>query len=79
MKPEKCLKRLKILTLSLSALVLGCALSSCGRTIVFVLNEDEVVDLKKGQTFTAPYDGVYYSDEAEARVMDAKRIKTKLK
>lgn len=65
--------------ISLIILMLGIGLSGCGRTSVYVLSQDEFIPLKKGETFTAPYDGSYYSHRAEDRIMDAKVIATKLK
>lgn len=49
-------------------------LTGCGSTSVYVLKQDEIVPLLKGENFTTPYDGCYYSLNAEKRVMDAKRI-----
>ena len=69
----------KRLVVSLVALTLGFALSGCVSTEVWVLKGDEMVPLRKGEAFTAPYDGCYYSLDAEKRVMDAKRIDTNLK
>ena len=59
--------------------MLGIGLTGCGRTSVFVLNQDEIVMLKKGEALTAPYDGTFYSQRAEDRVMNAKIVATKLK
>lgn len=59
--------------------MLGIGLSGCVSTSVFVLNQDEIVMLKKGEALIAPYDGTFYSQRAEKRVMDAKIIATKLK
>lgn len=66
----------KRINLFLAALLLGCGLTGCAanRTPVFVLQENEIVPLDKGQHFVAPYRGVFYSEEAESRVMEAKRI-----
>lgn len=64
---------------SLICLTLGMGLIGCGRTSVFVLNQDEIVMLKKGEALTAPYDGTFYSQRAEDRVMNAKIVATKLK
>jgi hypothetical protein len=60
-------------------LTLGIGLNGCTSTSVYVLNNDEFEPLKKGQVFTVPYDGSYYSQRAETRIMDAKIIATKLK
>jgi hypothetical protein len=51
----------------------------CGRTSVYVLNQDEIMLIKKGQVITAPYDGTFYSARAENRVMNAKVVATNLK
>ena len=72
--------KLKKIKVSLLVLVLGVVLSGCSRIMpVWVLQSDEMVPLSKGETFTAAYDGCFYSLEAETRIMDAKRINTKLK
>lgn len=68
--------RIKILLL---CLMLGTSIIGCSRINVFVLNEKEIVVLKKGDQFTAPYDGTYYSQRAEQRVMNAKRIRENIK
>lgn len=67
------------IAISLICLTLGIGLAGCGRISVYVLNQDEIMMLKKGETITAPYDGTFYSQRAEKRVMDAKVITTKLK
>ena len=70
-------RRIKI---SLAVWMLGIGLSGCVRlTPVWVLKGDEVIPLSKGENFTAPYDGCFYSLQAEKRVLDAKRIETKLR
>lgn len=68
--------RIKILLLSL---MLGISITGCSRISVIVLNKDEIVVLKKGDQFTAPYDGTYYSQRAEQRVMNAKKIMENIK
>jgi hypothetical protein len=45
---------------------------SCSTLTVYVLNQDEIIMLKKGESFTAPYDGTFYSTRAEMRVMNVK-------
>jgi len=71
------LKRIRI---SLAVWTLGCALAGCARaTTIWVLKQDEIMPLSKGENFTAPYDGCYYSLSAEKRVMDVKRIEVNLK
>ncbi len=65
--------------ISLVALMLGCVLSGCVSTEVWVLQGDEIIPCRKGQVLTVPYDGCYYSLQAEKRVMDVKRINTKLR
>ncbi len=59
--------------------MLGIGLIGCSTTSVYVLNQDEVILLKKGTTLTAPYDGTFYSQRAEQRVMNAKITVEKLK
>ena len=55
--------------------LVGCSTT----TSIWVLNQDEIVMLKKGETLTAPYDGTFYSERAETRVMNAKKANIKLK
>jgi hypothetical protein len=59
--------------------MLGIVLTGCGRNSVYVLNQDEILLIKKGQTITAPYDGTFYSQRAENRVMNAKVVAANLK
>ncbi len=65
--------------ISLTFWMLGCVSVGCSRTSVYVLNQDEIVILKKGETLTVPYDGTFYSQRAETRVMDATIIREKLR
>ena len=58
--------RLVILLIFLTLLV-GCASTS-----VYVLNKEELIRVKKGQTVTVEYDGWMLSDRAVDRVMNAK-------
>ena len=68
------------LAINLIILTLGIMLVGCSRgTSVFVLQGDEFIPLRKGETLTAPYDGSFYSQRAESRIMGAKVIATKLK
>jgi len=46
---------------------------------VFVLEEKELVVLEKGDTFVVPYNGTFYSERAEKRVMNARQIRQNLK
>ena len=59
--------------------MLGISLIGCKTVNVFVLEEKEIVVLEKGETFTVPYDGTFYSQRAEQRVMKAKQIRENLK
>lgn len=59
--------------------MLGIGLTGCNTTSCYVINQDEIVLLKKGDALIAPYDGTYYSHNAEQRIMNAKIIATKLK
>ena len=69
--------RIKI---NLLCLMLGIALIGCSHAVnVHVLNEDEIELLSEGETFTAPYDGTFYSQRAEQRIMNARVIKANLK
>lgn len=67
--------------ISLTFLMLGVMLSGCvsQKMSVWVINQDEIQMLKKGDTLTAPYDGTFYSKRAESRIMDAKIMAIKLK
>lgn len=71
----------RILVASLAVLVLGLSLAGCASTptSVYVLAGDEIVPLSKGDTFTVPYDGCYYSLNAEKRVMDVRRMDMEMK
>ena len=64
------LKRKMILALFLMAL--AGLISGCVRTSVYVLNQAELIRVKKDQTITAKYDGWLLSDRAVDRVMNAK-------
>ena len=68
--------------ISLTFLMLGVMLSGCSssqKMSVWVINQDEIQMMKKGDTMTAPYDGTFYSKRAESRIMDAKIMAIKLK
>ena len=58
-----------ILLLIFSTLLAGCANTA---TSVYVLDEAELVRVKKDQAVTAKYDGWLLSDRAVDRVMNAK-------
>ena len=53
-------------------LTLGLVCSGCATTSVYVLDQAEVVRVKKGQNITANYDGWFLSDRAVDRIMNAK-------
>jgi len=53
-------------------LILSMVLVGCARTSVYVLDQTELIRVKKDQTITAKYDGWLLSDRAVGRVMDAK-------
>ncbi len=53
-------------------LILLTASVSCSRTSVYVLDQAELVRVKKEQSITAKYDGWLLSDRAVDRVMNAK-------
>lgn len=65
--------------IALVFLIAGANLVGCGSLQVFVLEEKEIVVLEKGETFIVPYNGTFYSERAEDRVMDARQIRQKLK
>lgn len=53
-------------------------LAGCASTSIYVLDQAELVRVKKDQTVTAKYDGWFLSDRAVNRVMDAKVKKVNL-
>ena len=60
--------------------MLGTTLIGCSSIAsTHVIQDDEIVILKKGQAFTAQYNGVFYSDAAQRRLMHAKVIGAQLK
>lgn len=68
------------LKISLIFWMLGISLTGCSTaTSVWVLDEEEIQPLATGETFTAPCNGTFYSDRAERRVMNARRIKQDLR
>ena len=60
--------------ISLMALLLifWMGLAGCSRTLVYVLDQAELVKIKSGETVTAKYDGWLLSQRAVDRVMNAK-------
>lgn len=60
--------RRTILFLICSTLLTGCASS----TSVYVLNKEEVLRVKTGQSLNSAFDGWFFSDRAVDRVMNAK-------
>lgn len=46
---------------------------------VYLLSQDEIVMCKKGTVLTVPYDGVYYSTQAQDKVMKARAVDIGLK
>ena len=60
-------------------MIVGIVLTGCSGVSVFVLNQDEIVMLREGETLVAPYDGTFYSERAETRVMKAKKVTADLK
>ena len=61
------MRRRTIVLLIFLTLLVGCASTS-----VYVLNKEELIRVKKGQTVTVEYDGWMLSDRAVDRVMNAK-------
>jgi hypothetical protein len=53
-------------------------ISGCASTSVYVLNEAELIRVKKDQAITAKFDGWLLSDRAVDRVMNAKIKATNL-
>ena len=62
------MRRRTIVLLIFLTLLVGCA----RLTSVYVLNKEELIRVKKGQTVIAEYDGWLLSDRAVDRVMNAK-------
>lgn len=65
--------------MSLIYLMAGIGLTGCNRTLVYVLDQKEIMMVKKGEVVTVPFDGTFYSARAEDRVMNAKVTTEKLK
>lgn len=60
----------------LAACLLGIVLTGCNPAVrVTVIDREDIVALKKGQTFIPDRDGCFYSLAAEKSVMEAKRSK----
>jgi len=53
-------------------LIFWIASAGCSQTSVYVLDEAELVRVKKDQAITVKYDGWLLSDRAVDRVMNAK-------
>lgn len=53
-------------------LIFWMPLAGCSRISVYVLDKEELVKVKAGDTLTAKYDGWLLSQKAVDRVMDAK-------
>ena len=63
-------KRAKVLLIFWIVLV-GC-ISGCTRTSVYVLDKEELIGVKAGETVTVKFDGWVLSQRAVDRVLDAK-------
>ena len=63
--------RLKTIVLA-TFLIVSAGLSGCASTSIYVLNQDELLRVKTGQTVTSKYDGWLLSDRAVSRVLNAK-------
>lgn len=68
------LKKLVMLAIY-SILLIGCTSSKS----VYVLNKEEVLSVKKGDTVTVQFDGWFFSNRAVSRVIDAKIVDVNLK
>lgn len=53
-------------------LIFWMGLGGCSSTSVYVLDQAELIRVKKDQSVTAKFDGFLLSDRAVDRVMDAK-------
>lgn len=59
--------------LAVLLLALCLLFSGCGRSVnLYPLAQDHIVRLDKGQTFTAPRDGYFLSDDYLKKVLKAK-------
>ena len=76
MKHKGDYMKLKLLLISLIVLII---LTGCGRTSVYVLDQQELVKVKSGDVVTTKFDGWLLSQRAVERVMNAKVEKEKLK
>ncbi len=57
---------------TIALLIFLMALGGCAKTSVYVLDQAELIRVKKDQSITAKYDGWLLSDRAVDRVMNAK-------
>ncbi len=69
MKQEMGLKKLKLL---LIFSIISTALTGCNTTSVYVLDQQELVKVKSGDTVTVKFDGWLLSQRAVERVMNAR-------
>ncbi len=76
MKQKRNSMVLKLLLISLIAFSI---LAGCNTTSVYVLDQQELVKVKSGDTVTAKFDGWLLSQRAVERVMNAKVEKELLK
>lgn len=60
-------------------LTVSTMLTSCGRTSIYVLQQEELVKVKAGDSVIAKFDGWLLSNRAVSRVMNAKVEDVKLK
>lgn len=65
--------------ITMIALLFSTALIGCASTQVYVLDEAELIRVKKGDSVTVEFDGWVLSDRAVDRVMNAKIKATNLK
>ena len=64
--------RKKTIALLIFWIVLAGCISGCVRTSVYVLDKEELVRVKAGETVTVKFDGWVLSQRAVDRVLDAK-------
>jgi hypothetical protein len=60
------------MTQALFWILLAGLISGCARTSVYVLDQAELIRVKRDQTITAKYDGWLLSDRAVDRILNAK-------
>ena len=76
MKQKQILRKLRLL---LIFSILSMMLVSCSTNTTYVIKQDEVIKVTKGQSYIAPDNGWLLSDRAVARIMHTRVVDTNLK